>query len=88
MPRTRRISTKGWMLRTSQHNEDFVLAVARTKEDLQYIAEQYVLSIYEDQDYIESYVDFREKTVKVSFGTHSDLEGNGQTFYISEVEIL
>lgn len=88
MARPRCSSTKGWMLRASEHNEDFILAVARTKEDLQYIAEQYVLSIYEDQDYIESYVDFREKTVRVSFGTHEDREGNGQTFYISEVKIL
>jgi len=76
------------MLRTSPHNEDFVLVVARTKEDLQYIAEQYVLEIYEDLDYIESYVDFTNGTVMVSFGTHGDLEGNRQTFYISEVEVL
>ena len=88
MARQRRSSEKRWMLRTSPHNEDFVLAVARTKEDLQYIAEQYILEIYEDLDYIESYVDFENKTVIVSFGMHGDLEGNRQTFYISEVDVL
>jgi hypothetical protein len=88
MARQRRSGEKRWMLRTSPHNEDFVLAVARTKEDLQYIAEQYVLEIYDDLDYIESYVDFTNNTVVVSFGTHEDLEGNRQTFYISEVEVL
>ena len=76
------------MLRSSPHNEDVIFVVAKTQEDLQYIAEQYVLSIYEDEDYIESSVDFKKKTVTVAHGMHSDVEGNHTTFYITEVEIL
>lgn len=79
---------KAWMLRTSPHNEDFILAVARKMEDLEHIAAAYIREIYEDLDYIESYVDLQKGTVTASFGTHVDLEGNQQTFYISEVEIL
>lgn len=76
MARQRRSAGKGWMLRNAPHNEDFILAVARTKEDLEYIAGQYIEdNSNEDVDYIDADVDFKEGTVTVHFGVHEDLEG-------------
>lgn len=88
MPKGSRQVTKGWMLRTSPHNEDFILAVARKVEDLEDIAAGYIRGIYDDLDHLNIYIDLKGKTATASFGTHADLEGNQQTFYISEVEIL
>ncbi len=77
------------MLRNAPHNGDFILAVARTSEDLEYIAGQYIEdNTDEDLDYLDADVDIENKTVTVFFGTHEDLEGNQQTFYIIEVEVL
>jgi hypothetical protein len=88
MPKGSRQVTKAWMLRTSPHNEDFILAVARKSEDLEEIAIGYIRSLYDDLDYVNAQVDLKNKTVQTSSGTHGDLEGNQQTFYISEVDIL
>lgn len=88
MPKGNRQVTKAWMLRTSPHNEDFILAVARKVEDLEDIATGYIRGIYDGLDYVNIYIDLKSETAQASFGTHEDLEGNQQTFYISEVEVL
>lgn len=88
MPKGSRQVTKAWMLRTSPHNEDFILAVARKAEDLEEIAIGYIRSLYDDLDYVNVHVDLKNKTAQASFGMHEDLEGNQQTFYISDVDIL
>jgi hypothetical protein len=76
------------MLRTSPHNEGFILVVGHSERDLAYIAEQYVLELYGHEDWIESKVNLKEETVEVWHGEHTDEEGVSQTFYISKVEVL
>lgn len=76
-----------WMLRASSHNEEWIPIVARTEQDLIYIAEMYVLEYDSFVDWMETKVDFRKKTVEVKYGEDGD-SGSGKTFYISAVEVL
>lgn len=88
MATQKRSGEKAWMLRKSPHNEDVIFVVGRSEKDLAYIAEQYVIELFEPFDWIESKVDFKKKHVEVWYGEHSDDEGNSTTFYISEVDVL
>jgi hypothetical protein len=76
-----------WMLRASQHNEEWIPVVARNGKDLIYIAESYVLEYDAFVHWMDTKVDFKKKTVVVTYGEDAD-SGSSKTFYISEVEVL
>lgn len=76
------------MLRTSPHNEDFILVVGKSEKDLADIAEAYIVDLFGPVDWVESKVYLPVRRVEVWYGDHSDTEGSSKTFYISEVEVL
>lgn len=83
---TQRHGAKGYMLRRSPHNEDFVLAVARSKEGLVHIAEEYIQELFGPLKRIKSEVDLEGGRVYVVYDDGSG--ENETTFYVSDVEIL
>lgn len=75
------------MLKSSPHNEDFILAVATRPEDLAWIATQYVAEVaFEDPGNVRSEVDLKRGRVTSRHGDPED--PNETTFYVVEVEIL
>ncbi len=78
---------KKWILRTSPHNEDYILVIGKSKRDLAEIAEMYVREFYDNLGWIKASVDLIKGEVAVEWGYEkppTDLDGS-QTLYISEV---
>lgn len=75
------------MLKSSPHNEDFILAVATRPEDLALIANQYIIDVgFEDPGHVHSEVDLKNGKVTSRHGDPDD--PTRTTFYIVQVEIL
>lgn len=86
MARNRAVE-RGWMIKSSPHNEDFILAVARRPEDLSSIANQYMLDVgFGDPETVDSRVDLANGVV---IARHGSLEDPIETtFYIVQVDII
>ncbi len=75
------------MLRTSPHNEEFILKAARNDNDLSAIAEGYLREIFDGLKSVTAEIHWEDGTLEMKYDL-GDGDVQDKMFYITSVELL